>query len=86
MSEYKITLSRSAAKEYASIRNIKLLRGINRILDDIKKDPGQYKKLSGPLAHLRSARTFSFRILYEVRERELLVYVVSIDDRKDVYR
>lgn len=85
--KYRIKFTKTGQKDYDSIRDAKLRRGINRILDDIKEDPHQFKKLHGPLSHLRSAKTFSFRVLYQIAENgDLLVWVVAIDNRKDVYR
>ena len=85
--KYKVQFTKTAQKDYDSIRDTKLRRGVNRVIDEIKEDPYQFKKLSGPFAHLRSARTFSFRILYQIAEGGvLLVWIVAIDNRKDVYR
>lgn len=85
--KYNIKFTKTAQKDYDSIRDTKLRRGINRILDDIKEDPYQFKKLSGPFSHLRSAKTFSFRLLYQIAENgDLLIWVVAIEHRKDVYR
>ena len=85
--KYSIKFTKTAQKDYDSIRDAKLRRGINRILDEIKEDPHQFKKLSGPFAHLRSAKTFSFRILYQMAANgDLLVWVIAIEHRKDVYR
>ena len=83
---YTVFFTKTARKDYESIREKKLLRGINSIIDEIKKDPYQFKKLSGPLSHLRSAKTFSFRVLYQIHNHELIVWVVAIDNRKDVYK
>jgi len=85
--KYHIKFTKSAQKDYESIRDAKLLRGVNRVIDEIKEDPYQFKKLSGPLSHLRSAKTFSFRILYQIAANgELLIWIVAIDNRKDIYR
>jgi mRNA-degrading endonuclease RelE of RelBE toxin-antitoxin system len=85
--KYRIKFTKTAQKDYAVIHDVKLRRGINRIIDEIKEDPYQFKKLSGPLSHLRSAKTFSFRVLYKIAERGvLLVWVVAIEHRKDVYK
>ena len=83
---YTLYFTPPAQKDYQSVRDLKLKKGINRILDEIKEDPYQFKKLSGPLSHLRSAKTFSFRILYYIENKKLMITVVSIDHRKDVYR
>ena len=85
--KFSVKLTKTAQKDYHSIRDAKLRRGVNRIIDEIKEDPYQFKKLSGPFAHLRSAKTFSFRVMYQINENgELLVWVVAMEHRKDVYR
>lgn len=83
--KYSIKFTKTAQKDYAAIHDAKLRRGINRILDEIKEDPYQFKKLSGPFSHLRSAKTFSFRVLYQIAGGGVLfVWVVAIEHRKDV--
>lgn len=83
---FSIELAASVAKDYERIRDRKLLRGINRVLDEIKVNPYPFKKLSGPFAGLRSAPTFSFRIVFRVLEEKRVILVVAIDHRKQVYR
>ncbi len=85
-SKYTLYFTPPAQKDYDAVRDLKLRRGIERILDEIKEDPYQFKKLSGSLAHLRSAKTFSFRILYQIKNQKLIIIVVAIGSRKDVYR
>ena len=85
-SKYTVYLTKTARKDYESIRDSKLKRGIDRVIEEIQEDPFQFKKLSGPLQHLRSAKTFSFRVLYQIENEKLLVWVVAIENRKDVYQ
>ena len=85
--KYSIKFTKTAQKDYDSIHDAKLRRGINRIIDEIKEDPYQFKKLTGPFSDLRSAKTFSFRVLFQIAENgDLIVWVVAIEHRKDVYR
>ena len=81
-----VLFTKTAQKDYEAIKDSKLKRGINRIIEDLKVNPYQFKKLSGPLAHLRSAKTFSFRVLYEIQNKSLMVTVVAVSDRKDSYK
>lgn len=83
---HTVLFTKTARKDYEAIRDSKLKRGINRIIEDLKENPHQFKKLSGPLAHLRSAKTFSFRVLYEIQNKNLIVTVVAVSDRKDSYK
>ena len=86
-SKYVVKLTKTSQKDYESIRDEKLRRGVNRILDEIAENPYQFKKLSGPLSHLRSAKTFSFRIIYQIEENgELLIWIMGIGNRRDIYR
>ena len=83
---HTVLFTKTAQKDYEAIKDSKLKRGINRIIEDLKVNPYQFKKLSGPLAHLRSAKTFSFRVLYEIQNKSLMVTVVAVSDRKDSYK
>ena len=53
-------------------------------LRELSISPLLGKKLKGELEGLRSYRLGTFRIIY--RFSELAVEIVSLDDRKDVYR
>ncbi len=83
---YQVLFTKTARKDYEEIRDQKLKRGINRIIEKIKEDPYQFKKLSGPLSHLWSAKTFSFRLLYAIGTEPFVVHVVAIEHRREVYR
>ncbi len=83
---YKVLFTPTAKKDYESVRDAKLTRGINRVIAKLKENPYQFKPLSGPLKGLRSAKTFSFRILYRIIDQRLIVVVITIEHRKDVYR
>lgn len=44
------------------------------------------RQLHGPLAGLHSARRGQFRLIYRIDEAEVVVLIVTIDHRRDVYR
>ena len=83
---YKVFFTPTARRDYESIRNVKLKRGINRIVEKLKENPYQFKPLSGPLSGLRSAKTFSFRVIYRIENKQLIVEVITVEHRKDDYR
>lgn len=54
--------------------------------DDIAKHPEEGKKLHGQLSGLYSHRMGNYRIIYEVYHSKLLVIILDLGHRKDVYR
>lgn len=87
MASYKLAIKRSAAKELEAIAGKKdRARVVQRIqaLADDPRPPG-VEKLSGTKEKYR-VRQGDFRILYEIHDDVLIVQVVRIGDRKDVYR
>ena len=86
MGKYKIFLKPSALKEIESIDNKQDRRRIvNRIrsLSDDPRPPGCEKLSSADKFRVRPGR---YRIVYSVRDEALVVDVVKVAHRKDVYR
>ena len=86
MASYSIRIKRSAAKELESIGTRadrrRIVQRIRSLADD-PRPPG-CQKLSGRERYrLRQGR---YRILYTIREEILVVHLVRIAHRKDVYR
>jgi mRNA interferase RelE/StbE len=55
-------------------------------LDDLERDPFQGKPLTGELKGRYSYRVGSYRIVYLIRRHELLVLVIDVGHRRDIYR
>ena len=55
-------------------------------LREIREEPYEGKKLSGKRAGQYSIRVGIYRIIYSIEKRELIIVVIDVDDRKDVYR
>ena len=87
MAKYKILIKPSATQEIESIRNKKdrqrIVRRI-RILAESPRPPG-CEKLSGYQNRYR-IRQGVYRIVYAVEDAALVVYVVKVGHRKEVYR
>ena len=60
-------------------------RAFTLIEEVIAKDPYSGKKLRGKYSGLFSYRFSDYRIIYEIREKKLLVVVLRIRHRKNVY-
>jgi mRNA interferase RelE/StbE len=81
-----VKLTPAARKQLHSLPRRFLSKIIARItaLATDPRPPG-VKKLSGKLDTYR-VRQGPYRILYEIRDKELLVIVIAVTDRKDAYR
>jgi len=81
---YRIVIKKSAAKEIEALPQKDRLRVIERILllAEDPRPPGS-KKLSRQEKY--RIRQGNYRILYQIVDDELLVIVVKIGHRRDVY-
>lgn len=59
---------------------------IARAIDRLATNPDLGKPLQGEWKGYRKYRTGRYRIIYRIEHQRLLIYVITIDDRKDVYR
>ena len=84
MARYKVEIKRSAVKEIESLPRKEILIVLNRIrrLSDDPR-PGEGKKLSGQEKY--RVRCGDYRILYLIEDDVLVVYIVKVGHRKDVY-
>ena len=86
MEKYKISIKRSAVKEIEAIPHKKerqrIIRRIGQLADDPR--PQGSRKLSGSDKY--RIRQGSFRIVYSIEDTELIVMVVKVGHRKNVYR
>ena len=86
MARYRVFIKPSAVKELESISTRKERRQIVRRIEALAEDPRPpgCRKLSG--AERYRLRVGRFRILYTIEDDRLIVTVVKVGDRKDVYR
>lgn len=85
MEPYSIVFKKSVAKDLKKIPK----KGVARILKLIRAlandpRPPQVKKLSGQDRY--RMRQGNYRILYSIEDAELVITVVKVGDRRDVYR
>lgn len=86
MGRYKVRIKKSALKELEAIASKKDRRRIVSRIEALAIDPrpdGAVKLSGFDRYRLQQGR---LRILYMFRDRELIVYVVKIADRKGVYK
>jgi len=84
MADYKIEIKKSAQKEIKNLPNKELKKVIDKIRSlATEPRPLGCKKLSGEEKY--RLRVGNYRILYSIEDDVLVVYVVRVRHRKDVY-
>lgn len=86
MAQFKLRIKASAAKELQAIPNKRERQRIVKRIQSLEQDPRPHgsQKLSGNERY--RIRQGQYRIVYSIETDELVVYVVRIGHRKDVYR
>ena len=85
---YDIELSPSALKflEKLSKSQRKIADRVISAVDMLRTAPYSGKKLMGPLSGLRALRSGDYRIIYSVFEHKVLIQIVNIGHRREIYR
>jgi mRNA interferase RelE/StbE len=85
MGNYKVTFKKSVLKDLKSVPKSDVIKIISKI-DSLAEDPRRVGaiKLSGN--ELYRIRQGLYRILYEIKDRELIVQVIKVGHRSDVYK
>ncbi|CAD5957373.1 MULTISPECIES: type II toxin-antitoxin system RelE family toxin [Streptomyces] len=64
---------------------MRILAALTALGDDPYREDADIKKLTGP-SGLYRLRVGSYRVAYQVEDGELVILVVKVGDRRDVYR
>ncbi|MEU3979715.1 type II toxin-antitoxin system RelE/ParE family toxin [Streptomyces sp. NPDC026672] len=64
---------------------MRILTALTALGDDPYREDADVKKLTGP-SGLYRLRVGSYRVAYQINDGELLILVVKVGDRRDVYR
>lgn len=87
MARYRVLIKSSAAKEIEAVDQKKdrqrIVAKIQALADDPR--PAGCEKLSGEQDRYR-VRVGRYRVIYSIGDDELLVVVVRVGHRKDIYR
>jgi mRNA interferase RelE/StbE len=86
VANYEVFIKPSALKELESIDNRKIRRNVAeriRALGENPRPPG-CTKLTGSEGY--RIRCDDYRVVYSIEDEQLVVFVVKIGHRKDVYR
>ena len=85
MAKYNLLIKRSAQKELEALPKGYLIP-ITKLIASLADDPRPQgcQKLSGEEKY--RVRKGPYRIVYSIHDKELIVWVVKIANRKEVYR
>lgn len=84
MDKYKILLTKTAQKQLDKLDDVisnPIIEAIQTLATTPR--PKGYKKLKGRPGY--RIRTGNYRIIYEILDRQLLVTVIALGHRKDIY-
>jgi mRNA interferase RelE/StbE len=85
MASFKVTVKQSVAKDLRPIPKKEVARILKRIQAlAVEPRPPGAEKLSGREKY--RIRQGVYRIIYEIKDEELVVVVVKVGHRSDVYR
>lgn len=87
MPEYRVVIKASAARELALVGNKADRRRLVDRIAALASDPRPQgsEKLSGQIGLYR-VRSGNYRVIYEVEDLVILVTVIKVGHRKDIYR
>lgn len=85
MADYRLTMSRSAIKEFEALP-LDIIERVREKIRSLALDPRQpgAKKLQGRKEH--RVRVADYRILYTIDDGEQVVDITAISHRSDAYR
>ena len=82
---YTISIKQSAVKVLSKIEPAQRLRLVE-VIDKLKTNPNADSVLKGEFSGLRRIRIGDYRIVYEVQNQQLIILVVRVAHRREVYK
>lgn len=84
-SSYAILFTRETKRNVDKL-DPSIKKVVRKAIESLAVNPGKGKSLAYDLAGLRSLRTSDYRIIYRIRERELLIIVIAVGHRREIYK
>jgi mRNA interferase RelE/StbE len=82
---YRILYTREAKKSVEKL-DPAVRKLVRKAIESLAFDPEKGKPLSYELAGLRSLRASDYRVIYRIRDGELLIIVVAVGHRREIYK
>lgn len=86
--KYALRFTSAAQRQFRAISRtdaMRILTAMTALGDDPYRDDADIKKLSGP-SGLYQLRVGSCRVAFQIDDGELVILLVKVADRRDVYR
>lgn len=83
---YKLNFKKSVKKDLKRIGEKESIRILEAIKEKLLPDPREGKQLKGFSGDLWSFRVGDYRVLYNFKDDELIVFVIRISHRREVYK
>jgi addiction module RelE/StbE family toxin len=81
---YKVEFSPKSIKCLERIPE-KIRNRLIKAAEALAENPLLGKKMKGDLSDLRSLKVWPYRLLYKVRKKQLLVFIVTVGHRQNIY-
>lgn len=87
-SRYTVVLSKLAQEKFDRFLRAdrKLAEQLAKAIDRLAQHPELGEFLKGEWKGYRKYRSGNYRIIYRIEHSRLVVYILTMDDRKEVYR
>ncbi len=85
---FKVELSHTAEKELANFykKDRSVYTRLINAIESLAQDPYQGKCLQEPLKGYRSLRVGTYRVIYSVCNKQMVVLVIDAGHRREIYR
>ncbi|MCX5524544.1 type II toxin-antitoxin system RelE/ParE family toxin [Streptomyces bobili] len=86
--KYAFRFTTAAQRQLQAVSRLdamRILTALTALGDDPYRQDADVKKLTGP-SGLYRLRVGSYRVAYQINDGELVILVVKVGDRRDVYR
>jgi len=81
---FNIIFDKKAAIYFKKLDSENKIR-IGKKLEDLKTNPELGKPLTGNLSGLWSLRIGKYRLIYQIKNQELVIFILDLGHRKNVY-
>ena len=83
---YKITYKSSVEKDLRKIDKPQVIRILDKIENELAKNSGKDKELSGEFKGLFSYRIGDYRVIYTILQKRETILILRIGHRKEIYK